>query len=210
MPDKKCNKCGGVHAAPRGKKCTVGDEALDGVTLMDTLLNRISQLESAMEVHAKNNVTDEDIDDVPDQTQEDLQVGTNQKKTVTTNSLSNDDEKYAIILQNIEQRRITWYDTSSIADLRRTYTQRSAPPQSQDRENRVVKYKSESNTPGPLYCWEYQDGRCRSNADHDTTRGFVRHVCAFCIRATGALFRHPESECNKKRSKNGGAPQQGI
>ena len=44
MPDKKCNKCGGVHAAPRGKKCTVGDEALDGVTLMDTLLNRISQL----------------------------------------------------------------------------------------------------------------------------------------------------------------------
>ena len=80
-----------TYAAPRGKKCTVGDEALDGVTLMDTLLNRISQLESAMEVHAKNNVTDEDIDDVPDETQEDLQVGTNQKKTVTTNSLSNDD-----------------------------------------------------------------------------------------------------------------------
>ena len=33
---------------------------------MDTLLNRISQLESAMAVHAKNNVTDEDPEDIPD------------------------------------------------------------------------------------------------------------------------------------------------
>ena len=36
-----------------------------------------------------------------------------------------------------EQKRITWYDTDYIADQRRTYAQRSAPPLSRDREERA-------------------------------------------------------------------------
>ena len=104
---------------------------------------------------------------------------------------------YAIILQQMEQGRITWSDAESLQQLRRTYAHKNAPA-----SNNVLSKTNSSSaakgTSGPLYCYKFQEGTCSFTSDHVTTRSSVRHICAYCLKAVGAAYNHGEHECQRK------------
>ena len=107
---------------------------------------------------------------------------------------------YAIILQQMEQGRLTWSDTESLQQLRRTYAHKSAPASSHafSKSSNSVSPAKGTCTSGPLYCYKFQEGTCSFSADHSTTRGSVRHICAYCLKAVGAAYNHGEHECQRK------------
>jgi len=96
---------------------------------------------------------------------------------------------HAVLLQQMEQGRITWQDRTQVQEVRRRYAQTNGPTLHQSRDTR-----------GPQFCVRYQDGRCTLEDGHSTVRGPVRHVCAFCLRCTGNTYRHAEGDCNRKNA----------
>ena len=68
-----------------------------------------------------------------------------------------------IVLQHIEQGRLSWANTVKLVELRRTYAQRRFAP---------VESGSKNGTgQRPLFCLKFQDERCTYSGDHQTTRG---------------------------------------
>lgn len=104
---------------------------------------------------------------------------------------------HAIVLQQLEQGRVTWDDTERLLELRRTYAQR------QPSNDQSGKSSGRDNGRGPLFCLKYQDGRCSHTGEHQTTRGLVKHICAFCLRQTGSAYNHPEQQCKRKARTSG-------
>ena len=35
--------------------------------------------------------------------------------------------------------------------------------------------------------------------DHRTSRGLLKHMCAFCLNVTGSQFPHAEVDCERKK-----------
>ena len=116
---------------------------------------------------------------------------------VTEHSWDNVRNCHAIILQQMEQGRITWEDERRLRELRHTYAHARA---------RGSGEQSKQNLRGPVFCYKFQDGECPYDHDHTTSRGFVRHICAYCLKHTGFAYKHPWSACQRKQrdqSKNG-------
>lgn len=103
---------------------------------------------------------------------------------------------HAIILQHIEQGRIDWTDTDTMKELRQTYAQ---VRQNANGEN--GRQNSRGHT-GPVFCLKYQTDSCQYDGDHHTTRGLIKHVCAYCLKTSGAFRRHSESTCRNKKKNN--------
>ena len=104
---------------------------------------------------------------------------------------------YAIILQQMEQGRLTWTDTAAFRELRRTYAQKQILDMKEINDKGQSASQAKS-TAGPLYCYKFQEGTCRFSSDHKTTRGAVRHICAYCLKSVGAAYSHAEHECQRK------------
>ena len=93
---------------------------------------------------------------------------------------------HGIVLQHLEQARLTWADKDRLQELRRKYAQRRLSEES--KSNKSARDRDRT----PLFCLKYQEQRCSYNEDHQTTRGFVKHTCAYCLRVIGNTYRHPE------------------
>ena len=116
---------------------------------------------------------------------------------VTEHSWDNVRNCHAIILQQMEQGRITWEDERRLRELRHTYAHARA---------RGSGEPSMQNLRAPVFCNKFQDGECPYDHDHNTSRGFVPHICAYCLKHTGFAYKHPWIACQRKQrdqSKNG-------
>ena len=101
-------------------------------------------------------------------------------------------EYHGIVLEEMEQKRLTWGDRDAIQELRRQYAQTS----------RSTKQEVKSSSPSARTiqtCTSWNSGLCRERGDHD---GYA-HLCSFCTKL-GFKRRHTEKEC-KQKSKNGAA-----
>ena len=103
---------------------------------------------------------------------------------------------HGVVLQEMEAGRLTWNDEDAIGDIRSLYCQRFA------RFAPTVDTGAPTVTKGPLYCVSFQEGKCSHSTDHNTARGPVRHICAYCLRVQGCALKHSESACHRK-AKNG-------
>jgi len=102
---------------------------------------------------------------------------------------------HAVLLHQFEMGRMSWRDDGRIQQLRRTYAQMFRGPQAAETSKTG---HPKGQTKGPAFCLSYQRGACKYTTDHETTRGKVRHVCAYCFTVTGNTFPHAESDCNRK------------
>ena len=110
---------------------------------------------------------------------------------------------HAIVLNQFEMKKLDWGNKDAIQQLRRTYAQiRARGP-----ENGIA--VSTAHTQGPPFCLPFQNGRCNKTTDHQTSRGWVQHACAFCLKRTGNAYRHSEHECRRKQAapKNGSSEE---
>ena len=102
---------------------------------------------------------------------------------------------HGVILQQMEAGKLTWADSAGLADTRRTYCQRY---QAGRQATRV-----KASAQGSRFCLKYQNKRCTHTGDHMIGADQVRHMCAYCFRATGEAFTHAEVDCvRKQKSKN--------
>ena len=114
---------------------------------------------------------------------------------------------HAVLLNQFEMKRIKWTDVEAIQELRRTYAHRSTPSHTSkpsaksDRSDTLAK---STTVRGPVYCLQFQSGECKSQGDHASSRGTVKHICSFCLKETGCMFAHAELDCRRKTtlSKN--------
>ena len=104
---------------------------------------------------------------------------------------------HAIVMQQLEQTRITWDDADKMVELRKTYAQRGHAAEATATAN-----SGREHTRGALFCLKFQEGRCTFHDDHQTSRGMVKHVCAFCLRQYGATYRHTEQDCRKRKARD--------
>ena len=114
---------------------------------------------------------------------------------------------HGLLLQQFEMNRLTWQDTPAIELLRRTYAQRAPSAQP---PTKPAAGKEKVAGAGTLYCAAYQLGSCQQTGDHSSPRGFVRHICAYCLKTTTATFPHPESDCRRKSGKSTGQTKNGA
>ena len=115
---------------------------------------------------------------------------------------------HAVFLQQIEQGRMDWdSDISSLktqyllAPLGKLSDKQAEPRRNQEvpRDRERDREYGEHPTTGPVICLPYQSGGCKAIGDqHESTRGTVRHICAFCLKATGRFCHHPEDKCIRK------------
>ena len=76
----------------------------------------------------------------------------------------------SVLLNQFEMHSLSWEDTDTIQDLRRTYAHRSsapssAPPPKSDKPEGKEKAQS---VRGPIFCNQFQTGDCQSTNDHAT------------------------------------------
>ena len=116
---------------------------------------------------------------------------------------------HMVIIQAMEAGQITWGDADRILAIQRQHVRTGMPAQPTPPPRRVV---NTSRTPSsgitPMYCPLYQTNACERPTDHDSPRGFVQHICAYCLRATGrAINSHGEQDCRRRKAaeeaKNG-------
>lgn len=103
---------------------------------------------------------------------------------------------HGIILAQMEMGRLSWEDSDQLHELRRIYAQKAPSTTS-------APHKRSGGKDGPLFCVPFQEGKCTQQEDHDTARGLVKHICAFCLKATGSVYPHPEFKCRRKMWQKG-------
>lgn len=113
---------------------------------------------------------------------------------------------HAIFLQQLEQRQMEW--DSDLGLLRSQYLfsrfggQVIKPKDSITTTKEIRKDTNDFASSGPLFCVPYQTGECKKEGEaHASSRGTVRHVCAFCLKATGRFCLHAEEKCIRKTKK---------
>ena len=103
---------------------------------------------------------------------------------------------HGVVLNQMELARISWQDSQTIENLRRTYSRYY---------DGVHEQSSPSGQQTPLCCFRYQHGDCPHPHDQCKPRGLLKHMCAFCLNVTGSQFPNAEVECKRKKcmaSKN--------
>ena len=97
---------------------------------------------------------------------------------------------YWILASHVENERMEWTDDAEIHKLRAKHAQKYEAPNTQQPVQSTQAEKLR-------YCGPYQKGTCQEKADH----AGQKHMCAFCYRAKGAAYPHPELECRRKTSE---------
>ena len=103
---------------------------------------------------------------------------------------------YWILASHVENERMEWSDDVEIHKLRVKHAQKH--------DASTTKQPVQPTQPEKLrYCGLYQKGTCQEKGDH----AGQNHMCAFCYRAKGTAYPHPELECrcktSEEASKNG-------
>jgi hypothetical protein len=106
---------------------------------------------------------------------------------------------HAIVLHHMEIGELTWEDTAAIQELRANYAlQVQCQPMLQGQGGGHP--ASQPSSPGIRYCGPFQTGTCKQPGDHETNRGFVLHICSYCLRKGKGQFPHGEQDCRWKRN----------
>jgi hypothetical protein len=118
----------------------------------------------------------------------------------------------ALVLQDLEVGRYTWYDqdifqkkklkhvsrSQAVAGSRRpqssTQNTQNRPRQLYDLQNKHVSIN--------LICKAYNTGTCNDVSPHSSPEGMVRHCCANCHKTIQRFFGHPEINCRRKTDNN--------
>lgn len=103
---------------------------------------------------------------------------------------------HKLLLQQFERNLLSWKDSDRIAEFRRTHAHRG-PLTTVTNASSAPKKGSEKQQ----YCAAYQRGACQQRTDHTNARGFVRHICAYCLRITQTAYPHSEADCRRKQSQ---------
>ncbi len=110
-----------------------------------------------------------------------------------------------VFLEQCEWDKVTWDKTTHIQTLRRMYAQKAhvitiqkASKRDKKEITTVPADTTVKGTQGPLFRLSYQHTGCKHAGDHATSRGLVKHECAYCLKNTGQGFRHTEDECRRK------------
>ena len=108
------------------------------------------------------------------------------------------------IIQAMEAGQLAWGDTEGMLAIQRQHSRTpqtalySAP--SQPVRRAATSTLTANNVVTPLFCGPFQANACDRQTDHESPRGFVHHICAFCLRATGrAISSHSEADCRRKK-----------
>jgi hypothetical protein len=109
---------------------------------------------------------------------------------------------HVTIIQSMETGQLQWGDTEAMLAIQRQHSRTYVPPNPAPMPRRPAANPRTTTTNPPLvYCLLFQSNSCESPTDHDSARGFVHHVCAFCLRTTGrAISSHGEAECRRKKN----------
>ena len=102
---------------------------------------------------------------------------------------------HAILLHQYEMERITWDSTGEIQKLRATYVFNARHAATSEK------------TAHTRYCASYQRGGCSHQGDHTSPRGYVRHICAYCVTKNRGNYNHPENECRMKQRSQTAQPE---
>ena len=108
---------------------------------------------------------------------------------------------HEIVVHHMETGDITWADTGRIRELHELYA--GSPAVSQG--SYAPKASGVSPRPKQVqFCSAFQTNTCESHADHDSPRGYLRHVCAYCMRVVknSPAFPHGEFQCERKARDN--------
>jgi hypothetical protein len=100
---------------------------------------------------------------------------------------------HGIVLQKMEVGKLSWKSPDAVARTRCKYS-RLRPAAVTPR---TAKGGKQDAIKGPLFCVPFQNGQCDHTGDHSSSRGYVKHICAFCCQQ-GFAYRHEESRCRKK------------
>ena len=93
---------------------------------------------------------------------------------------------HGVMLGEMERDLIDWGDTKAINKLRVKYSQR------QDNSEASNKFRHRESYGDKNVCENYQKGTCPHEGDHSTSKGQVRHVCAYCLKVRHKAFVHME------------------
>jgi hypothetical protein len=100
----------------------------------------------------------------------------------------------------MEQGHLQWGDAAAIKEIRENMVYE--PTATTTRTFPRSKEAPRAASKGPdRYCAPFQANSCKSSGDHDTPRGWVRHICAYCQRQPGLnypSYNHGEFSCNRK------------
>jgi hypothetical protein len=110
------------------------------------------------------------------------------------------------IIQAMEAGQLEWGDSEHILSIQRQHVRAVVPNVPAPRRVNMARPPTGRTPTGPtpLYCAGFQSGSCDKPAEHDSPRGIVHHVCAFCLRVTGNSYpSHGEADCRRKKLAEG-------
>jgi hypothetical protein len=106
----------------------------------------------------------------------------------------------------LEQGRATWRDTDKIREIRTEAIEGTTRLEEAPSQPAVAARATTAKPIATGWCADYQNGKCTfTSQTHETSRGQVSHICAFCYRTQGKEFQHAQDVCKNKekvRSKN--------
>ena len=103
---------------------------------------------------------------------------------------------HEIIVHHMETGELSWHDTDKIRELHDLYAGVGHTPQG----GYAPKASTGTRAKAVLYCTAFQSDACDMHSDHDSPRGFLRHVCAYCMKVVknNPAFPHGEFQCDRK------------
>ncbi len=99
---------------------------------------------------------------------------------------------HALILAEMERGNLTWLDREGIQYIRHRKGYVASPA----RNSGPALVPS---TSGVTICKAYNEGSCSIKNTH----GGQKHVCSFCFSEVQRMYRHPETQCNRKKDSEG-------
>jgi hypothetical protein len=103
------------------------------------------------------------------------------------------------IIQAMEAGQLAWGDTEAMLSIQRQHFRTAVTTPVPPRRLSTPTHAA-NGVSTPLFCVAFQSNACEKTTDHDSPRGFVRHICAFCLRLTGRpISSHGEADCRRKK-----------
>jgi hypothetical protein len=104
------------------------------------------------------------------------------------------------IIQAMEAGQLSWGDTEGMLAIQRQHSRTPVIAAAQPVRRSATPTHTANNVVTPLFCGPFQANACERQTDHESPRGFVRHICAFCLRLTGRpISSHGEADCRRKK-----------
>ena len=107
------------------------------------------------------------------------------------------------VIQSMEAGQLQWGETDKILAIQRQHVRGSMTGQSFTPAPRRIPTARPVPVPAGapmLYCAAFQSNSCEKPTDHDSPRGYLQHICAYCLRITGKAFSsHGEADCRRKK-----------